>query len=352
MSLDWDDCKGKELRKIRLEHNLNKNDFCKRFNLSLAKLERIELGFEEPSDKIITFMYYVPPKAEAQINNTTKIESQRNKSKVQKKILSTNNISETTIKKNAVDTNLFKLEEKKIPIIEDKYSIITKDIKEEEWTFVPKNRTQLLCGVNIPENVVDYLEEAIKLNKFNHIYQLRNLSEDALIAVRADMEILLSQKKEIIAIPYEKWGRLLDHCIKSNLNWFCYGAMLSISINDINDVSDIERTYGGVVMSARSMFNKEKRECINNISSLIDFIHNYSKKYDTGNKYIKYTDRDIFELLKNIDDKKEDIYFNVYKEKNGDKSCFFNFHLIEEGYIIDINNEGKTYKYFYNKDLN
>lgn len=371
MSLDWDDNSGKQLRKIRLEHNLNKTDFCKKFSLSLAKLERIELGFEKPNDKIITFMY----KTEAQKNSSRKIEE--NKAKVKshltKKDPKKDNIIETLAKEVVADTDISKVIEEKLSIVDmikrdkpininDIYTILDKErkeaitiehlinevVQEEEWRFVPKNRTQLVCGINIPENVVDYLEEAIKLNKFKHIYELRKLNEDALTAVRADMDILLPQKKEILDIPYGEWGAILDHCVNNNLNWFCYGIMLKMATYNTDCTFDIEGIYGGVIMSAKSIFNREKKECIDNIASLLNFIHNYSKKHDTDNKYIKYNDKDIFQLLKDISDKKEVIYFNIYKEKNGNKDCFLKLHWIEEGYIVELNNESKSYKYFYN----
>lgn len=361
MSLDWNDDSGKQLRKIRLEHNLNKTDFCKKFNLSLSKLERIELGFEKPNDNIITFMY----RTEAQNNSSRKIAEKKAKakSKSTKKSPQVNNIIDTTVKETLVDTTIIddklsiidkikndSIDINDIPVIlaKEREEAVINKVVQEEWKFIPKNKTQLVCGVNIPENVVDYLEEAISLNKFEHLYQLRKLSEDALTAVRADMDILLSQKKEILDIPYEKWKTILEHCVNGRLNWFCFGAMLSMSINQIKDISDIEITYGGVVLSASSIFKREKRECIDNISSLLDFIHKYSKQYDTENKYIKYSDKDVLVLLKDISDKKEIIYFNIYKEKNGDKDCFLKLHWIEEGYIVELNNEGKSYKYFYN----
>lgn len=350
MSLDWNINNGEELRKIRLKQGLSKADFCKRFRLSTHLLEDIELGLKEPCSEIITFMYGV-----------SKIEKEKIKPKYRKsqKVTNVNNVCKTPINKVVKDTNIStKVDEKKAIIVRNdkcedtngiQISLLKEqDIYEKEREFIPKNKTQMVCGVNIPENVVDYLKEAIALKKLNHIYELRILNKEAITAVKADIEILISQREKILKIPYEKWGMVLNHCVDKGSNWFCYGAMLKMFTDNINSTFNIEGAYGGVTLTATAMFYKEKKEAIANMPSLLDFIYNHSKKYDFNDKYIKYSDKDIFLLLKDISNKKESISFNIYKEKNGDKDCVLKLQYIKEGYIVEVYCEGKITKYFYN----
>lgn len=220
--------------------------------------------------------------------------------------------------------------------------------KKGEWKFVPNNKTKLLCRVNIPENVVDCLEELIKLNKLEDLYQLEDLKEDIMIAVKADMEILLKQKEKIINIPYLEWGETLLEYTTNRKNWFSYHVMLFIYNDKIKNMSDIEKAYECISLSAKFMLKKEKKECICNLPSLLDLIYKYSKQQDVENKYIKYNDKDIFGLLKDINDKKDIIFFNIYKEIKGSDDCFLKLNAIENGYVVELNKKGSNYKYFYN----